>query len=79
MNRLIEFFQEADGGNSSMRLVFVLWNAAVIVGWLSASLKSGALAEIPEGVLILSGISFGGKALQKAQERKPCDPVVPST
>lgn len=71
---LLQFFQERGGALSSNRLIFICWMAGMLTVWINLSLKDQKMAEIPESNIIVIGILYTGKVLQKSvetTERKP--------
>jgi len=63
---------------SSTRFAFIfsviLANVIIFVTWAVLSIKEGVMSDIPEGVIwmyaLATGITFGGKVIQKFKEMK---------
>ena len=68
MNRLIEIFEEPNGGLSSTRVVLIMWFSMLtfVYGW--TTLTTGKLPEIPYDVVALSACLLTGKWLQRKEE-----------
>ena len=68
--RVVEFFQNSEGQLSAMRLAFIVWIFGIFGVWTFASIKAGALQNIPESILYFVGILVTGKFTQRAVEKK---------
>ena len=67
--RLTDCLREpAEGKVSASRLLLLVWGLGVFLIWAYASLRLGALAEIPQSVLTVLGIVVGGKTVQRFGE-----------
>jgi len=62
------FIEEQNGKASAVRLILLLWGVGVLVVWIIASVRSNALHEIPESVVVILGLLIGGKAVQRFGE-----------
>ena len=60
--------EDNNGGTSSLRVVMVLWLLILFLVWLIVSIATMTLAEIPTGVLTLTGTLVGGKVIQRMGE-----------
>lgn len=71
MNKLMEFFQEDNGGFSATRLGFLLWVVGALVVWIITSLTSEPrqLAKVDSSVVTVIGILMTGKVAQKYGEK----------
>lgn len=71
MNRILEFFQEDNGGYSATRLGFLLWVIGALVVWIITSLTSEPrqLARVDPSVVTIVGILMTGKVAQKFGEK----------
>jgi hypothetical protein len=80
MNRILEFFQEDNGGLSATRLAFLYWALGVLIVWIVESLASKpmVIAKIDSNVTTILGILMTGKVVQKFGE-KPEAPQEPAT
>lgn len=75
MNFLIHAFSESNGSASSMRLLTALVVIAIMVGWLSVTVQTKTIAELPiegPGGIILGAL--GIKAWQRTKESKTVPP-----
>jgi len=70
MSRIMEIFQEDNGGFSSQRLVFLAGNLALWSVWTYISLKQGQMQPISPELLLGLGILQAGKVGQKAVENR---------
>lgn len=70
---MIGFLQGPAGENSSSRLVVAVTLGCVLLFWGMCSVKSGALQDIPQGVLYLVGIVVFGKGVNSvfAEKKQP--------
>ena len=68
----MDFLSSAPESASSTRLVKLVWFAALVAGWLYATVTSSprVLAEIPQGVVWITGLVLGGSVGAKALEVK---------
>ena len=57
---------------SSSRAVKMVWFAAVTAVWCWVSVMDHHLAELPDSVIWVSGILFGGSLVQKRIEQSGC-------
>lgn len=73
MNRLSEFFQEANGTLSATRLAFLAWVFVVLTIWGIDSFRSQKMENIPESVQVLIGVLMTGKVAQKFGEKPKPD------
>lgn len=64
----VGFLQDGDGNLSSTRLAFLLWAVGVLAVWMIVSVKSGALATVPQEVIAVLGVVMTGKVVQKFGE-----------
>jgi hypothetical protein len=64
------FFQEESGQFSSTRLVMIMWTLALCITWTTICIKAGAFVDIPQNVVIVTGVFMGTKAVQKFTEKK---------
>jgi hypothetical protein len=76
--KILEFFQEDNGGLSSTRLLFIVWGLGGFIAWVVMSIKSTPLAFVSLPVEYIGIVlSLGGvKVIQKFGE-KPADPTAP--
>ena len=66
------FLQDADGNNSSSRLLVLLGTAAILVVWAAVSIRTNTMATLPESVVALLTILVGNKlGTGYISERKP--------
>lgn len=65
-----EFFKEASGRLSSMRLMFIVGVIVVFAMWICSVLWSFTLPDIPPGVIALLGLLIGGKVGQRYAEKR---------
>ena len=68
---LREFFEDASGGLSSMRLAFVLGYLSVIGVWVYVSIQQISMIEVPNSVLVLLGTITAAKIWQRNMENEP--------
>lgn len=69
MNFLLSAFSEASGNASSMRVLTGVVVVAIMAGWLSVTVKTGAMADLPidgAGGILLGAL--GIKMWQKGKE-----------
>ena len=66
---VLSLLSPAPDSVSSSRAVKVLWFAAVVGVWCWVSITGHQLAEIPDNVIWISGIIFGGAVVQKKIEQ----------
>ena len=69
--KLLQFLKEGDGQYSSMRLVMLMWNIALLGVWIYTSIKTGAMAPIDWSALGALGIVQAGKVAQSFSEEPP--------
>ena len=65
------FTDKGTGEFSAIRLVLILWVVVVLAVWTIVSLRTSSLQTIPESVLGILGMAFGGKVIQRFGERGP--------
>lgn len=58
---MIGFLQGPAGEQSSSRLVMVVSVLGILAVWGVCSMMSGAMQDIPQGVLMLAGGAIAGK------------------
>lgn len=75
MENISTFLEDNNGGFSATRLAFLLWVVGLLVIWLLAFFKTGAMPEIPTSVLTLLGILMGGKVVQRFGENASPAPL----
>lgn len=68
---LASLLSDNSGGWSSMRLCVLLWCFTLTVVWIVIAFKSGAIPDIPNGVLGVTGTFLGAKAIQRIGEGNP--------
>lgn len=66
-----EFLQEAEGGFSATRLVFIIWSLGALLMWMVMSFYKGTLQPVDPAVATILGILMGGKTLQRFAENAP--------
>lgn len=59
-----DMLQDNSGGTSSARVAMIVTIGVVLAVWCAVSLKTGAMADIPQSVLTLA---LGTSALKVAQ------------
>jgi hypothetical protein len=79
VNKLLEIFEEDNGGLSGQRVAFFLWNFSLVVVWSYVSIKNGAMAALDPGILAGMAIMQGAKVGQKMVEEKMNQPKVTET
>jgi hypothetical protein len=70
MANLSQFLKDGTQNYSSTRFVLLAWYGVVGLIWSVVSLRAGALAVIPESVLILLGVVTAQKLGQNVTEMK---------
>ena len=71
------FLQDADGNNSSSRLLTLIGTAAILVVWATVCIRTNTLTPLPESVIALLTILIGNKlgtgfiTERKKEEPKP--------
>lgn len=70
MPKILEFFQEDNGGLSMTRLMMFFIIVIPFLAWVGVVLYHWQLVEMPTGVLTLQGGAMTLKAVQKQQEAK---------
>ena len=74
---MIGFLQDADGNNSSSRLITLLGTLAVLIVWAAVSIRTNTMVALPESVIALVTILVGNKlgtgfiSERKSEEPKP--------
>ena len=69
---MIGFLQDAEGINSSSRLLLLLALILVLVVWAAVSIRTNTMATLPESVVALLTILVGNKlGTGFISERKP--------
>jgi uncharacterized membrane protein (DUF106 family) len=68
--KILEFFQEDNGGMSMTRLMVFFVIVIPFIAWLVVCIYHWALQEMPTGVLTLQGAAFTTKLVQKCLESK---------
>jgi hypothetical protein len=66
---MAKFLQDNEGNNSSMRLGYILWVVGVLVAWIGACVINRSLVAIPDSIIGVLGIAFGGKVAQSFSEK----------
>jgi hypothetical protein len=79
MKKLLEIFEEPNGGLSSTRVVYVLWFVCLTFGFIFLTLKTKAFPSIPTEVIGLCVAFMGGKWAQRSEESKKETTVDPTT
>lgn len=72
-DKVLEFFQEDNGGMSMTRLMLFFLIVVPFLAWVAVSLYHWTLSEMPAGVLTLQGGALASKLVQKNQEQKLSD------
>jgi len=72
--KLLEFFQEDNGGLSMTRLMMFFVIVIPFLVWVAICIYHWQLTEMPTGVLTLQGGAMTTKLIQKAQEEKVVTP-----
>lgn len=67
---MMQFLQDVDGNNSSMRLAMIAVVLVVLAGWAYVTIITKTIPDLPAGVLGLVVAVVGGKVWQKYPEGK---------
>jgi hypothetical protein len=69
MKRFLEIFEDNSGGLSSTRVLLLAWGLGVLAIWIAMFITTHALAPIPDSIITILGILFGGKVVQRFGEK----------
>ncbi len=69
MNFLSSIISDNSGGGSSLRVLMLVGCFVILAGWGYVSVKTAALAPIPESVLVVFGSLLTSKLIQRPMEK----------
>ena len=67
--KLMSALEDNSGGISIMRIICLCWITVLASVWLLVSIHSRTIADIPNGVLMLTGWLVSGKVVQRFAEK----------
>lgn len=70
MKRLLEMFEEPNGGLSSTRVLFVLWFTMLTLSTAGLTIKDGKFPDHSDTTVMISMSLLGQKWLQRKEEGK---------